>query len=103
MQTPTIICIPKRGRRDYFLIPPCPLVITRLKIQKDIHFLVKQADNIDHLSGNEIEHHMLAMRETVMTVRNFIPLSAGPWVQRQPFKALLQTLQIAIALLFTPL
>jgi len=34
---------------------------------------MKQADNIDHLPRDEIEHHMLTMREAVIAIGNIIP------------------------------
>jgi len=48
-------------------------LFTQLKIQQDVHFLVKQADNIDHLPGDEIEHHMLTMRKAVIAIGDIFP------------------------------
>jgi len=48
-------------------------LFTQLKIQQDIHILVKQADNIDYLPGDEVEHYMLAMREAVIAIGDIIP------------------------------
>jgi len=34
---------------------------------------MKQADNIDHLPRDEIEHHMLTMREAVIAIGDIFP------------------------------
>ena len=45
------------------------------EVTDDVHFLMWNADNIDGIAANQIENHMLAFWETVVSLANICSVS----------------------------
>lgn len=55
-----------------------------LKITDRVHFLVRDADDIDGGAVNQIEHHVLAFREAVVTLADIYPVLPQQWIFGEP-------------------
>lgn len=73
------------------------LLLASLKIADRVHFLVGDADNINGVAANQVEHDMLAFGKAVVVFANVRLLFVQKGVFCKPLKAGFETFQTVVS------